>query len=42
MANHDNDNEIKEGFVFIDMDASDDPVFSQFNDRFKLVWTDEL
>lgn len=37
-----NRNEIKEGFVFIDMDASDDPDFSQFNDRFKLVWTDEL
>jgi len=37
-----NRNEIKEGFVFIDMDASDDPAFSQFNDRFKLVWTDEL
>lgn len=37
-----NRNEIKEGFVFIDMDASDDPKFSQFNDRFKLVWTDEL
>lgn len=37
-----NRNEIKEGFVFIDMDASDDPVFSQFNDRFKLIWTNEL
>jgi len=37
-----NRNEIKEGFVFIDMDAIDDPAFSQFNDRFKLVWTDEL
>lgn len=37
-----NRNEIKEGFVFIDMDSSDDPVFSQFNDQFKLVWTDEL
>lgn len=37
-----NRNEIKEGFVFIDMDANDDPAFSQFNDRFKLVWTDEL
>lgn len=37
-----NRNEIKEGFVFIDMDASDDPKFSQFNDRFKLVWTDGL
>lgn len=37
-----NRNEIKEGFVFIDMDANGDPVFSQFNDRFKLVWTDEL
>ena len=37
-----NRNEIKEGFVFVDMDASDDPVFSRFNDRFKLVWTDEL
>ena len=37
-----NRNEIKEGFVFIDMDASDDPVFSQFNDRFKLVWTDGM
>lgn len=37
-----NRNEIKDGFAFVDMDASDDPVFSQFNDRFKLVWTDEL
>lgn len=37
-----NRNEIKEGFVFIDMDANDDPVFNQFNDRFKLVWTDEM
>lgn len=37
-----NRNEIKEGFVFIDMDANDDPAFSQLNDRFKLVWTDEL
>lgn len=37
-----NRNEIKEGFVFIDMDANDDPAFSQFNDRFKLIWTDEL
>ena len=37
-----NRNEIKEGFVFVDMDASDDPTYSQFNDRFKLVWTDEL
>lgn len=37
-----NRNEIKEGFVFIDMDASDDPVFSQLNDRFKLIWADEL
>lgn len=37
-----NRNEIKEGFVFVDMDSSDDPAFSQFNDRFKLVWTDEL
>nr|DAN04654.1 MAG TPA: hypothetical protein [Caudoviricetes sp.] len=37
-----NRNEVKEGFVFIAIDASYDPVFSQFNDRFKLVWTDEL
>lgn len=37
-----NRNEIKEGFVFIDMDANDDPAFNQFNDRFKLIWTDEL
>lgn len=37
-----NRNEIKEGFVFVDMDASDDPAFAQFNDRFKLIWTDEL
>lgn len=37
-----NRNEIKEGFVFIDMDASDDPIYDQLNDRFKLVWTDEL
>lgn len=37
-----NRNEVKEGFVFVDMDANDDPAFSQFNDRFKLVWTDEL
>lgn len=37
-----NRNEIKEGFVFIDMDANDDPTFGQLNDRFKLVWTDEL
>lgn len=37
-----NRNGIKEGFVFVDMDANDDPAFSQFNDRFKLVWTDEL
>lgn len=37
-----NRNEIKEGFVFVDMDASDDPTFTQFNDRFKLIWTDEL
>lgn len=37
-----NRNEIKEGFVLIDMDANDDPAFNQFNDRFKLVWTDEL
>lgn len=37
-----NRNEIKEGFVFVDMDANDDPNFTQFNDRFKLIWTDEL
>ena len=37
-----NRNEIKEGFVFVDMDANDDPAFTQFNDRFKLIWTDEL
>lgn len=37
-----NRNEIKEGFVFIDMDANDDPKFSQLNDRFKLIWTDEM
>lgn len=37
-----NKTEINEGFVFLDMDGNDNPVFSELNDRFKLLWTDEL
>lgn len=33
---------IADNFVFVDMNASDNPVFGQLNDRFKLLWTDEL
>lgn len=35
-------NLIEEGFVFVDLDANDDPHFEQFNDRFVLTWTDSL
>lgn len=37
-----NNNPIEEGFLFIDMDSSDDPKYNELNDRFKLIWTDEL
>ena len=33
---------IADNFVFVDMNANDNPVFGQLNDRFKLLWTDEL
>lgn len=33
-------NPIKEGFMFVDLDAQENPKFEQFNDRFVLVWTD--
>lgn len=32
---------INEGFVFVDMDGLDNPVFSGLGDRYKLLWTDE-
>lgn len=32
---------IEEGFVFVDMNGNDNPVFSGLTDRFKLLWTDE-
>lgn len=33
---------IKEGFVFLDINGNDNPVFGDLGDRFKLLWTDEL
>lgn len=33
---------IEEGFVFLDMSGNDNPVFGDLNDRFKLLWTDEV
>ncbi len=35
-------NPIEEGFVFVDLDGSDNPTFDQLNDRFVLTWTDSL
>lgn len=35
-------NLIAEGFVFVDLDANENPRFDQFNDRFVLTWTDGL
>jgi hypothetical protein len=33
---------IEEGFVFLDMSGNDNPIFGDLNDRFKLLWTDEV
>ena len=33
---------IEEGFVFVDLDGSDNPTFDQFNERFVLTWTEGL
>jgi len=32
---------INEGFVFVDMDGLENPVFGGLGDRYKLLWTDE-
>ena len=33
---------IADNFLFVDMNANANPVFNELNDRFKLLWTDEL
>lgn len=37
-----NKNPIKGGFVFVDVNGESDPTYDLLNDRFKLIWTDEL